>query len=453
MKQPNWAREDALAEPSAESLLRTGENSRLVLEPEMVKDFLPEPASRLQQPASQRWPADAPPTVREPIRPVEPIRPQRPVDRVDAVRATEPIPADRSNFPVGGAHVVRSMEPGRTYRSNRRFEEEKTSRPVQPVGANDPVDAVDRVRQRYPFDPIVQMPAPHLFEDYVEEERGAGRMMLWILLLMVVGGVLTLLARNQGWDGWQQAEKSIRSAVQQAPEAAGQSASRGASGAATNTVQGSEPSDVAGNPEDSAGSAKGQGGGSETSRGSISQQSGLQGRGAARPEDDGTNGVRSQGGAGVLQEGAAAGASTAAYQTPAPVPASRSAALRAADDGKSVTSLSGDVAWPATALSRRGTQNVPVEVPGTAMENYLIGSRVPPYPEEARANGVEGRVVMQATILKSGAVGHLHVTQGDTALRGAALDAVSKWRYRPYMVKGEPAEVVTTISVDFKIPQ
>jgi protein TonB len=87
------------------------------------------------------------------------------------------------------------------------------------------------------------------------------------------------------------------------------------------------------------------------------------------------------------------------------------------------------------------------------MENYLIGSRVPPYPEAARASGVEGRVVMRATILKSGAVGHLHVTEGHTALRGAALDAVLKWRYRPYMVNGEPAEVVTTISVDFKIAQ
>jgi protein TonB len=94
-----------------------------------------------------------------------------------------------------------------------------------------------------------------------------------------------------------------------------------------------------------------------------------------------------------------------------------------------------------------------VKVPGAVMENYLIVSRVPPYPEGARANGVEGRVVMQATILKSGAVGHLHVSEGDTALRGAALDAVSKWRYRPYLVKGEPAEVVTTVTVDFKIAQ
>jgi TonB family protein len=104
-------------------------------------------------------------------------------------------------------------------------------------------------------------------------------------------------------------------------------------------------------------------------------------------------------------------------------------------------------------LSGRGVQDIPVKVPGAAMENYLIVSRVPLYPEGARANGVEGRVVMQATILKSGAVGHLHVTEGDSALRGAALDAVSKWRYRPYLVKGEPAEVVTTVKVDFKIAQ
>jgi protein TonB len=87
------------------------------------------------------------------------------------------------------------------------------------------------------------------------------------------------------------------------------------------------------------------------------------------------------------------------------------------------------------------------------MAASLVSSRVPTYPEEARANGVEGRVVLQANIMKSGVVGHLHVMDGDPALRVAALEAVSKWRYRPYLVNGQPADVITTIVVDFTIGQ
>jgi len=88
-------------------------------------------------------------------------------------------------------------------------------------------------------------------------------------------------------------------------------------------------------------------------------------------------------------------------------------------------------------------------VPAATMENNLISSRVPIFPEAAKANGVEGRVVLQAIVNKDGTVGHLHVVSGDPALRRAATEAVSTWRYRPYLVNGQPAEVSTTISVDF----
>ncbi len=87
------------------------------------------------------------------------------------------------------------------------------------------------------------------------------------------------------------------------------------------------------------------------------------------------------------------------------------------------------------------------------MEDYLESSRVPMYPEAARTKGVEGRVVMQAVIGEDGTVGHLHVLEGDPTLRNAATEAVSKWRYRPYLVDGKPVEVTTTITVNFKLNQ
>jgi protein TonB len=83
------------------------------------------------------------------------------------------------------------------------------------------------------------------------------------------------------------------------------------------------------------------------------------------------------------------------------------------------------------------------------MKENLISSRVPVYPDAARANHIQGRVLLQAIINKDGFVGHLHVIDGDPALRHAALEAVATWHYRPYLVNGQPVDVSTTISVDF----
>jgi TonB family protein len=90
-----------------------------------------------------------------------------------------------------------------------------------------------------------------------------------------------------------------------------------------------------------------------------------------------------------------------------------------------------------------------VQVDSSVMEANLIVSRVPAYPEAAKVSRVAGHVVMQAIISEDGSVKRVHVTEGDSRLRAAAVEAVYKWRYRPYLVDGQPTEVTTTITVDF----
>jgi protein TonB len=90
-----------------------------------------------------------------------------------------------------------------------------------------------------------------------------------------------------------------------------------------------------------------------------------------------------------------------------------------------------------------------VSVPEATMDSYLVVSRVPVLPQEARENSITGIVRMQATINRSGYVSRLHVLQGPTELRHPALEAASAWRYRPYLVNGQPVDVTTTITVDF----
>jgi TonB family protein len=92
-----------------------------------------------------------------------------------------------------------------------------------------------------------------------------------------------------------------------------------------------------------------------------------------------------------------------------------------------------------------------VRVDAATMEANLVASRVPVYPEIAKIRGVEGNVVMQAIISKDGTVKQVHVTQGDSRLRNAAMEAVYKWQYRPYRINGHPVDVMTTIIVNFNL--
>jgi protein TonB len=60
-------------------------------------------------------------------------------------------------------------------------------------------------------------------------------------------------------------------------------------------------------------------------------------------------------------------------------------------------------------------------------------------------------VNLQATISKLGTIENLRVVSGPPMLQQAALDAVKSWRYKPYLLDGEPTEVETTVSVIFSL--
>ena len=81
----------------------------------------------------------------------------------------------------------------------------------------------------------------------------------------------------------------------------------------------------------------------------------------------------------------------------------------------------------------------------------LIQKTAPVYPQIAKEARVSGTVVIQATISKAGLITNLRVVNGPTMLRQPALDAVRTWRYRPYLLDGEPVEVETTVSVTFTL--
>jgi periplasmic protein TonB len=83
------------------------------------------------------------------------------------------------------------------------------------------------------------------------------------------------------------------------------------------------------------------------------------------------------------------------------------------------------------------------------MEGNLVYRIQPEYPALARQVRVQGTVVLRAVISREGAIENLQVLSGHPLLVKAAMEAVRQWRYRPYVLNGEPVEVETQVTVNF----
>jgi protein TonB len=83
--------------------------------------------------------------------------------------------------------------------------------------------------------------------------------------------------------------------------------------------------------------------------------------------------------------------------------------------------------------------------------SIAVYKATPLYPIIAKTAGVQGTVVLAATISKAGTVDDLRVVSGPPMLQLAALNAVRQWRYKPYLLNGEPVAVETTVNVIFTL--
>jgi protein TonB len=84
-------------------------------------------------------------------------------------------------------------------------------------------------------------------------------------------------------------------------------------------------------------------------------------------------------------------------------------------------------------------------------EGDLVKKILPVYPALARSARIQGTVVLQAMISKQGMIENLRLQSGHPMLAPAASEAVRQWRYRPYILNGEPVEVDTQITVNFSL--
>jgi TonB family protein len=113
------------------------------------------------------------------------------------------------------------------------------------------------------------------------------------------------------------------------------------------------------------------------------------------------------------------------------------------------------VTAPGTPRATQLASPARLRVGGNVQYLRLIQKVAPIYPPAAQAAGIEGTVDLQAVIGKDGSVLGLHaLSRGvDADLVAAAMDAVRQWRYTATLLNGAPVEVVTQISVQFKLSQ
>jgi len=105
----------------------------------------------------------------------------------------------------------------------------------------------------------------------------------------------------------------------------------------------------------------------------------------------------------------------------------------------------------ANAAPQDATTAAPSRAPVSSgvIAGLLIYKVNPVYPPEARRAGIQGTVILQAYISKEGRITDLQLISGPKELAEAAKGAVEQWRYRPYLLKGEPVAVKTQIQVNF----
>ena len=94
-----------------------------------------------------------------------------------------------------------------------------------------------------------------------------------------------------------------------------------------------------------------------------------------------------------------------------------------------------------------------IRVGGQVGNAKLIKQPKPEYPALAEAAGIQGTVKFEAIIGKDGTIHDLKILSGHPLLVKAAVEAVSRWRYQPTLLNGEPVEVITEIDVNFTLAE
>jgi TonB family protein len=121
------------------------------------------------------------------------------------------------------------------------------------------------------------------------------------------------------------------------------------------------------------------------------------------------------------------------------------------EDAKTKPAIDNDPKVVPVEDAKTKLATVPVRVAAGVTQGLLVHRVDPVYPPEAQMVRIQGTVVLRALIGKDGRVKNLSLISGHPMLAPAAMGAVQQWRYKPYLLNGEPVEVSTEVLVNFNL--
>lgn len=105
----------------------------------------------------------------------------------------------------------------------------------------------------------------------------------------------------------------------------------------------------------------------------------------------------------------------------------------------------------AAAAPARPAQTTPIRVGGNIKAPQKLVHVSPAYPEAAAAQGIQGVVILEATIGPNGLITDVRTLRSIPALDAAATDALRGWEFTPTLLNGQPVSVIMTATFQFTL--
>ena len=96
-------------------------------------------------------------------------------------------------------------------------------------------------------------------------------------------------------------------------------------------------------------------------------------------------------------------------------------------------------------------QDAPKKITRAEALSALVTKIQPEYPPMARQLRVQGTVELEISVAETGEVAKVDIVSGNPILTNPAVQAVKRWKFRPFMEDGKAIRVLAPVTLDFKL--